>query len=82
MSKTQASESLESNRKSRSQVPFVPREYAGKWVAWSEDGRRVIAVGDSFESCEQAAIKAGFPANRIAIERVPETRQRVSGAWL
>lgn len=59
---------------------IVPREYAGRWIAWSSDGRRIIAVGDGFESCEQAAVRAGFPADQIAIERVPETRNRLTGS--
>ena len=63
-----------------STVQVVPRDYAGKWIAWSEDGRRIIAVGESFDSCEGAATRAGFPADRIAIERVPETRDRLTGA--
>jgi hypothetical protein len=64
------------------EVPVVPREYAGKWIAWSADGRRIVAVGESFEACEQTATRAGFPADRIAIERVPETRYRQTGAGM
>ncbi|MGC8644345.1 MAG: hypothetical protein ACP5XB_31165 [Isosphaeraceae bacterium] len=65
---------------SSSGVQVVPREYAGKWIAWSADGRRIIAVGDGFQSCEQAAARAGVPADQIAIERVPEARYRLSGS--
>ncbi len=60
----------------------VPRAYAGQWIGWSADGRRIISVGESFEECEQAAIQAGFSADQVAIERVPETRERVSGSTL
>ena len=42
-------------------VQVVPREYAGKWIAWSTDSRRIIAVGDGFQPCEQAAARAGIP---------------------
>ncbi len=63
------------------EVDVVPREYAGKWVAWSTDGRRIIAVGSSFKSCEQAAARAGFPSDRIAIDRIPVSRQRETGSW-
>ena len=58
----------------------VPREYAGRWIVWSSDGLRIIAVGDSFEECEQAAIRAGFSADQVAIERVPESRYRPTGS--
>jgi hypothetical protein len=65
-----------------SRVQVVPREYAGKWIAWPADGRRIIAVGESFDSCERAAARAGFPADQVAIERVPETRYRPAGSGL
>jgi hypothetical protein len=56
----------------------VPREYAGKWLAWSPDGLRIVAVADSFEDCERAAAAAGFTA--VAIDRVPLGRV-IDGPW-
>lgn len=33
----------------------APREYAGEWVAWDRDRRRIYAHGKDFgEVCEQA----------------------------
>ncbi len=55
-------------------VQVVPREYAGKWVAWSADGRRIVAVGESFDDCERAAVVAGFAANQVAIGKIPVLR--------
>jgi hypothetical protein len=63
-------------------VHVVPREYAGKWVAWSADGREIAAVADSFRACEQAAVRAGFRADQVAIDRVPSSRQRLTGSGL
>lgn len=63
-------------------VTVVPRAYAGKWVAWSADGRGIVAVGDSFKACEQAAIQAGYPENQVAIDRVPASRQRLTGSGM
>jgi hypothetical protein len=63
-------------------VQVVPREYAGKWVAWSADGREIVAVADSFRSCEQAAVRAGFRADQLAIDRVPASRQRLTGSGM
>jgi len=53
----------------------VPLEYAGKWIAWSPDGMRIVAVGKTFETCERAAAAAGFKANEVAIERIPVHRR-------
>jgi hypothetical protein len=63
-------------------VQVVPREYAGKWVAWSPDGREIIAVAATFAACETAAAHAGFPAGRVAIDRVPTGRQRLTGSGM
>ena len=37
----------------------VPVELGGKWLAWSADGLRIIAHGDSFSECKEEAKKAG-----------------------
>jgi hypothetical protein len=66
----------------RAEVPRIPRAYAGKWVAWSADGRRIVAVGDTLKSCEQAAARAGFHADQVAIDRVPTSRQRLTGSGM
>ena len=53
--------------------PVVPREYAGKWVAWSLDGTRIVAVGRSVSEVEKRAKAA--TREPVAIDRVP-TRRR------
>jgi hypothetical protein len=58
---------------------MIPLEYAGKWVAWSADGR-IVAVGETRAMCESAAIKAGFADNQVAFEKIPEGRQRRTGS--
>lgn len=37
----------------------VPREYGGKWVAWTSDHQRIIAVADSPDGAWAAAEQAG-----------------------
>jgi hypothetical protein len=63
-------------------IQVVPREYAGKWLAWSSDGRRIVAIADTFQACERAAAQAGFPADQVAIDRVPTARQRLTGSGM
>jgi hypothetical protein len=54
-------------------------EYAGKWVAWSPDGLRIVAVGRTFAACERAAAAAGFGPGQVAIGRIPVHRRRLAG---
>ena len=63
--------------KSRSRRPqTITHDLAGKWIAWSEDGLKIVAVGDSFDDCERKAVEAGHSPNRVAIEGVPLRRHR------
>lgn len=39
--------------------PTVPREYAGKWIAWDHEMTRVVASGKTPREARDAAIKAG-----------------------
>jgi hypothetical protein len=46
-------------------VPELPTqarlrlEHAGQWVAWSEDGREIVAAGDEYQTVRAAARRAG-----------------------
>jgi hypothetical protein len=42
----------EANRQKRQPVPI---ELGGKWLAWSEDGLRIVAHGDTLDECEEGA---------------------------
>jgi hypothetical protein len=61
----------------RERPQTIPREYAGKWIAWSEDGLRIVAVGGSFDDCERLAVDAGFAPNRVGIMHVQIGRYRL-----
>lgn len=37
----------------------VPLALTGKWVAWTEDGRRIVASGKSAKEARDAAVKVG-----------------------
>lgn len=39
--------------------PVVPIEYAGKWLAYSNDETRIVAAGTTFTEAKQAAEQAG-----------------------
>jgi hypothetical protein len=39
--------------------PTVPREFAGKWIAWNREMTQVIGVGSTPREARDLAIKAG-----------------------
>ena len=60
------------------QTPIVPRELGGKWIAWTYDGSRIIASGDTLDECEAAAEKAG--ETNLRFEKTPRADVRIIGA--
>ncbi len=59
------------------QVQIVPPEYGGKWVVWSKDLRRIVAVGDTPEEARAAAERAGV--REIVYQWVPPADERFVG---
>jgi hypothetical protein len=49
----------------------------GKWIAWSEDGLRIVAHGDTLDECEEGAKKAG--EKDASFERTPRADARIVG---
>lgn len=66
--------SAETNRPQRQPVPV---ELGGKWLAWSADGLRIVAHGDTLDECELAAEKAG--EKDPSFERTPRANVRIVG---
>lgn len=62
---------------SLSEQPAVPVELGGKWIAWTLDGTRIVAHGDTLDECEAAAAKAGEPTPRF--EKTPPADVRIIG---
>lgn len=68
----------------------VPRQYAGKWVAWTPDGRFHLGAGDTPEEAKKDAESRGavapagwLPSMGLAYEWVPRADERFVGdAWL
>jgi hypothetical protein len=64
----------DANRPKRQAVPI---ELGGKWIAWSADGLRIVAHGDTLDECEMAAEKAG--EQDPSFERAPRADARMIG---
>jgi len=48
-------------------------EHSGQWVAWTEDGRRIVAAADEYEEVRDAARRAGV--ERAVCEWLPPVDQ-------
>jgi hypothetical protein len=50
---------------------IVPMATAGRWVAWSSDGMRILAVADTIEDAERQAATAGETEPFLEIPPAP-----------
>ena len=65
----------------------VPRQYAGKWVAWTPDGLHILGAGDTPAEAKRAAETRGIdptirwsPGMGVAYEWVPPADERFLGS--
>jgi hypothetical protein len=47
--------------------------YAGRWIAWSPDGTRVVASAEDLENLEDLVRQGGEDPAQCVIEGIPET---------
>jgi len=60
------------------EVPIVPKDFAGMWIAWNANATEIIASGPDLETVRQDAEEAG-EANP-SFEKVPPAEARIVGA--
>jgi len=60
-------------------IQVVPPEYAGRWVAWTRDGRRIVADGAPFKVCAAGASRADFAPEQVTFDKIPPARRRPPG---
>ena len=60
-----------SRKRPRQEPEIPPLEAAGKWIAWSLDGMRILAIGDTIEEVEQKAHEAGEPEPMFQVGPYP-----------
>lgn len=59
-------------RQNRAQFPREQlAKYRGQWVAFSPDGRRIVATAETLEALEDHLAAAGEDAQRLVFEGVP-----------
>jgi hypothetical protein len=73
-----------------SQLPVGPadfpveelRKHRGRWVAFSADGRRLIASGRTLAALEAQVRAAGANPEEVLLERIPDGEAIASGSEL
>jgi Family of unknown function (DUF5678) len=61
---------------------FPPGElakYAGKYIAWSPDGKRILASDDDLEKVAAAVEDQGYDSSEIVLSSVPFPDEVVTG---
>lgn len=65
-------------RTNRARFPRAQMEpYRGSWVAFSADGRRVVASGETLERLEEQ-FAAGQDPQQVVFERIPGPEDDIS----
>jgi hypothetical protein len=77
---------LECRRRFLERRAAVPADalaaYSGRWIAWSPDGARVVAVSDCPEGLDDRIRAAGEDPERCVVEGIPATDAMLGGAGL
>jgi hypothetical protein len=70
-------------RKNRSLFPFSELiKYRGQWVAFSEDGTKIIANNEDLAVLDALVVARGEDPEKIALERIEEDDVCLGGAEL
>lgn len=56
----------------------VAAEFSGKWIAWDDEGKRIVASGETFEEARDQALAAGVKLP--GLEFVPPLDRAFVGA--
>jgi hypothetical protein len=58
-------------------LPTVPKQYAGRWIAWNRDQTSIVASGGTMEDARRGAKSAG--EQRPILAKVPQANVRFLG---
>ncbi len=56
--------------------------YAGRWIAWSPNGARIVAEADATEDLDDRVRAAGEDPERCVVEGIPAPGALLGGEWL
>jgi hypothetical protein len=77
---------MECRRKFLERRAALPAEalvrYAGRWIAWSPDGSRIVADSEAPEDLDDRIHAAGEDPERCVVEGIPATDAMLGGEGL
>jgi len=53
-------------------------QFRGSWVAFSDDGRRIVASGETIQRLEEQLAAAGQDPQQVVFERIPGPEDDIS----
>lgn len=75
--------SIQEYRENRARFPAADlAKYHGQWVAFSLDGRRIIASHDDLATLDHLVVAAGQDPEKVALERIEMDDTCLGGAEL
>lgn len=60
------------------EIPIVPIEYAGQWIAWNEDHTKIIASAKGLREAHEKALRTG--EEHFWMDKVPSSKDFFGGA--
>ena len=74
---------MQEYRANRARIPLADlRQYEGQWVAFSLDGRRIIASHADLAELDRLIVAAGEDPEQVALERIVLEDTYLGGAEL
>ena len=74
---------LQEYRENRARFPLAElQKYHGQWVAFSPDGRRIIAASEDLAALDRLVVAAGEDPEQLAFERIEPDDFFLGGAEL
>ena len=62
---------LQEYRENRARFPLAElRKYCGQWVAFTPDGRRIVASSEDLATLDGLIVAAGEDPERVGLERI------------
>ncbi len=66
--------------KNRQEFPLEElAKYAGKYVAWGDNGKRIVASSDEEGDLENAIVAAGYDPQEVVFSYVPADNEIILG---